>query len=77
MSRGLKVISTVIARSDPLTYGTTEGRIRMLGKVSRGTKGGKMERISTETPCLPGSRIYSLTRPGDIRSMRLVCDISI
>ena len=41
MSRGLKVISTVIAQSNPLTYGTTEGRIRMLGKASRGTKGGE------------------------------------
>ena len=64
MSRGLKEISIVIVRSNPLTYGTTEGRMRMLGKASRGTKGGKMERISTEFPCLPGSRIYSLTSPG-------------
>ena len=63
MSRGLKEISIVIVRSNPLTYGTTEGRMRMLGKASRGTKGGKMERISTEFPCLPGSRIYSLTSP--------------
>ena len=37
--------------------------MRMLGKASRGTKGGKMERILTEFPCLPGSRIYSLTGP--------------
>ena len=64
MSRGLKETSTVIVRSNPLTYGTTQGRMRMLGKASRGTKGGKMERISTEFPCLPGSRIYSLTSPG-------------
>ena len=63
MSRGLKEISTVIVRSNALTYGATEGGIRMLVMASGRTKDGSRERISTETLCCPGSRIYSLTGP--------------
>ena len=61
MSRGLKEISTVIVRSNALTYGTKEGGMRMLGMASGRTKDGRMERISMATHSLPGSNTYSLT----------------
>ena len=47
-----------------MTYGTTEGGMRMMDLESRETKEEKGEEISTATPGLPGSRIYSLTSPG-------------
>ena len=47
-----------------MTYGTTQIEMKMLWLLSRGTKGGRTEEISTETHGLTGSRIYSLTGPG-------------
>ena len=75
MSRGLKEISTVIVRSNALTYGATEGGIRMLVMASGRTKDGSRERISTETLCCPGSRIYSLTGP-DYKVDRLLTGLT-
>ena len=46
-----------------MTYGTTQIEMKMLWLLSRGTKGGRTEEISTETHGLTGSRIYSLTGP--------------
>ena len=48
-----------------MTYGTTQIEMKMLWLLSRGTKGGRTEEISTETHGLTGSCIYSLTGPGD------------
>ena len=56
-------ISTVIVQSNALSYGTMEGGMRMLDLASRETKEEMMEGISTPTPSLPGSRIYSLSSP--------------
>ena len=61
----MKEILTVIFQSNAMTYGTTQIEMKMLWLLSRGTKGGRTEEISTETHGLTGSRIYSLTGPGD------------
>ena len=60
----MKEILTVIFQSNAMTYGTTQIEMKMLWLLSRGTKGGRTEEISTETHGLTGSRIYSLTGPG-------------
>ena len=59
----MKEILTVIFQSNAMTYGTTQIEMKMLWLLSRGTKGGRTEEISTETHGLTGSRIYSLTGP--------------
>ena len=53
----------MIFQSNAMTYGTTQIEMKMLWLLSRGTKGGRTEEISTETHGLTGSRIYSLTGP--------------
>ena len=57
----MKEILTVIFQSNAMTYGMTQIEMKMLWLLSRGTKGGRTEEISTETHGLTGSRIYSLT----------------
>ena len=59
----MKEILTVIFQSNAMTYGTTQIEMKMLWLLSRGTKGGRTEEISTETHGLTGSRINSLTGP--------------
>ena len=61
----MKEILTVIFQSNAMTYGTTQIEMKMLWLLSRGTKGGRTEEISTETHGLTGSRIYSLTGPDE------------
>ena len=60
----LEEILSVIVRSTAMASGTAEREMRMLRLASRRTKEEMQERISTPTPGLPGSRIYSLSSPG-------------